>query len=228
MVDIHTHILPQVDDGSKSFEDSIKMINDSLAQGIKHIILTPHVLSPYTKYKFKDEIIPIYEKFKEKVNKLNIDVNLYLGHEVSYHSQLFEFFKNGKLLTLNNSKMILFELPYETKLSNLDDIIYNFECYDHYLILAHIERYDYYKIKDLKEIKNSQVYFQINASSLSKKSKHYKKAYKLLQLGLVDFISSDIHSNRVNSMMDAFGFVREKFGREYAQKIFYDNPRKII
>lgn len=228
MIDIHSHILPQVDDGSNSFSDSIKMIENSLKQGINHIILTPHALSPYMDCKFKDEIIPLFNDFKQQVKKLGININLYLGQEVSYHPRIFDYLKNDQLLTLNNSEYLLLELPYESRLEKMDELIYNLNCYNYQVIISHVERYRYYSFKDLVELKKLGVLFQINANSLNKKNTNYKKTMRLLKKNLVDFISSDVHHNRENNMKLSFDLVVKKFGQAYAKKIFFDNPQKII
>lgn len=228
MIDIHTHILPNVDDGSKSFTDSIRMVKESQALGVNHLIITPHIFSPYIKCKTKDEIIPIFNEFKNLVKEEGIDVNLYLGHEVSYNFRIFDYFKYGEFLTLNNRNYILFELPYENELRNFEELRYNFECYNMNLILAHIERYTYYSIKKLKALKAQNVYFQVNASSLQKSSKYFKTANKLLKLDLVDFIASDIHHNRTNYLKDAYEFVLKAYGQERAERIFYLNPQKLV
>lgn len=228
MIDLHSHILPQVDDGSNSFSDSIKMIENSLIQGINHIILTPHALSPYMDCKLKDEIVPIFNDFKEQVKQLDIDVNLYLGQEISYHPRIFDYLKNDQLLSLNNSEFILLELPYQSRIENLEELVYNFSCYNYKIIISHVERYSYYSFKDLVEMKKLGVMFQINASSFKKTSRNYKKSVRLLKKNLVDFISSDVHYTRENNMKSSYEFIVKKMGQEYARKIFYENPRKII
>lgn len=228
LIDIHTHILPDVDDGARNFEESLKMIKESIKQGINHIVVTPHIFSPYIKCKTKNEIIKVFDEFTKNVKDAGLNVNLYLGHEVSYHIRIFDYFKHGEFLTLNNKNIILLELPYDRELETFEDLQYNFECYGQSLILAHIERYDYYSIRKLKHLKSNNVYFQINASSLMKSHRYFKKANKLLKAGLVDFIASDIHYNRINHMQEAYEFVTKNYGQDVATKIFYDNPSQLI
>lgn len=228
MVDIHTHILPFIDDGSESLEASLKMLVEEINQGVNHILITPHALrldmKPYT----LNDLVSSFESFKINVEK-NYNVKLYLGQEVYTSSDVITQLRKKNVITLNNSKCILLELPYLEEPSDFDEIIYACDILGLKIILAHIERYDYLSIKKLERLKALGMLFQINSGSIFSKHKDIKnRALKLLKANLVDFIASDIHSNRSNTMQEAFTFVKEKISEELALDVFKNNAKKFL
>ena len=149
MIDIHTHILPLVDDGATSFEMAIQMIKQEVNDGVKTIFLTPHYVKN-TEFDIDLEIInKTFEELKEKVKELELDVELILGREVYFRDNL-----DYDLYTLNNSKYILVEFPMKSYF-DIEEAIYNLNVSGYKPIIAHIERYDYIKsVEDVKKIKN--------------------------------------------------------------------------
>lgn len=230
MIDIHAHILPFVDDGAETLHAAMEMLQRAQEQGISKIILTPHALRRDMPLNLKDTIIPAFEKFQSQVKEWGFPIELYLGQEVAFHDKIFDYLKRNEILTLNNSKYMLFELPYSECIANLEEFITNITFYKYKLIFAHIERYDYFTPKSLAGLKNEfAVCYQVNASSITnKKSSHFKKAMKLLKMKLVDFVASDDHYYRNTSLKEAYLIVEKKFGKEYADQIFQYNQEKII
>jgi len=110
MTDIHTHILPFVDDGSDSIADSLRMVGEAMANGVKNIILTPHALRTGMPKFTKEDHRRHFSEFQTEARK-HFDVNLYLGQEIAYHPQIIKYLQDNKLLTLNDSSYILLELP---------------------------------------------------------------------------------------------------------------------
>ncbi len=100
MIDIHTHILPAVDDGSKSVENSIQMLKDLSANGVSDVVLTPHYRGKYNTP--KEVLIQEFAKFKEVAKE--VDINLYLGREIYCDRESLNLLSEGKLLTLNGTK----------------------------------------------------------------------------------------------------------------------------
>ena len=110
MVDIHTHIIPNVDDGSPNLETSIAMIKHEIEIGVDTIICTPHHI--YHRYeKTVEEIREKFNLLKQEVERLGLPVQLYLGQEICYthREDILQMLKDGKLLTLNNTNRILLE-----------------------------------------------------------------------------------------------------------------------
>jgi len=228
MIDIHTHILPFIDDGAKELSDSIQMIEEEVRQGVKHIILTPHALrvdiNPYT----LDTLEKSFKEFKDIV-EAKYPIKLYLGQEVYANDEVITHLRKKQVLTLHNSNYVLLELSYYNEPENLDEIIYACDILGIKIILAHIERYEYFKVKDFERLKDLGVLFQVNSGSFFSKHKEIRKrAYTFFKHGLVSFVASDIHSFRTNTMQEAYLYIKDNFGETSALDVFYNNPKKIL
>ena len=228
MIDIHSHIIPFVDDGSSSIEQSLSMIDEAINQGITDIICTPH----YRKNTFivsADEIKENYLILKEKAKEKSIKI--FLGQEIYCRKteEVIEMLHNKTVLPLNNSRFILLEFSYTEKI-DISEVVYIANLKGYLPIIAHIERYHYLDLDAVKEIKSSGGFIQINASSLMGKegTKQKKFILALLKERLVDFVASDIHQGRKNWMNKAYNLVGKKFGQEYSQKIFMNNALIIL
>lgn len=228
MIDIHTHILPFIDDGSSSLEDSYKMIVEAIENNINHIILTPHAFREDLKDYTLSGLKLMFKEFKEQALE-KYRVNLYLGQELYFANDLVKRLKNKEFLTLNDSEFILLELPFVEKPEDLDEIIHVVNVLKLKIILAHVERYHYLKIKDIEELKSCGVLMQINSGSLFTKDKHRRNFIrKMFKKNLVDFIASDVHSFRKNQMNDAYLYVSKKYGENRANKLFFLNQREYL
>lgn len=220
MFDIHTHIIPYVDDGSSSLEESINMIKHEIDIGVTDIICTPHHI--FHRYEASVEVIK--ERFaflKEEVEKLNLPIKLYLGQEICYshREDIISMLKNGTLLTLNNTNRVLLEFSFTREPEDILDVIYNFNINGYQVIVAHVERYEWMTLDKVVALTNEGALIQINSNSIlgltSWKEKRFVK--KLLKKGLVDYVASDTHSFRPSTLdksykkiknPDLFNYVR--------------------
>lgn len=198
MFDIHTHILPYIDDGSSSLEESIEMIRDSINQGIKDIILTPHFDVYQERCNHKTNYFEEFQNFKKEVEKRNIEVNLYLGNEIYYTPKVYKYLKEKKIFPLGNTNKVLIEFSFTNEIKNIEDIIYEFKIEGYEVIIAHVERYNYANYKLIKSWKEKGALIQVNASSFYETQKQKRLAKKLLKNNLIDYIASDTHSFRKN------------------------------
>lgn len=228
MIDIHSHIIPFVDDGSSTIEQSLKMIDEAISQGITDIICTPH----YRKNMFEAKNSDIKENFLAiKKAAQNRPINLYLGREIYLRKteEFMDSINSDLALTLNNSKFVLLEFSYKDK-TDISEIAYVVALRGYIPIIAHIERYSYVDIEEVREIKSGGALVQINASSVvGREGARLKKfVFALIKEGLVDFVASDVHENRQNLMNKAYNIVVKKFGLAHGQKLFRDNALAII
>jgi protein-tyrosine phosphatase len=209
MLDMHTHILPNVDDGSKSLDISRRLLLQEINQGITKVILTPHQNKNNLD---KNGLIEKFNSFKDDVKDLNI--LLALGCEIYYYPELKNDLLNDKILTMDNSKYVLIE--FSTRIEeNISDILYDLSLTGYKIILAHIERYSYLKLSDYDEIHK---YGKIQVNSKSILNKEYKKQMKyLLKNNLIDFIASDCHDldRRNVEFMDALKYLEKKYKDTY-------------
>lgn len=229
MIDIHTHLLPGVDDGSKDLQTSLELINELVNQGVTDIFVTPHFYSLRGFYHSYEKNLLIFEELKEVVKRENMDVNLYLGNEIFYNHQTIKYLKEGVITTLNESKYVLIEFSFIDENESMMDAIKDLKDIGYIPIIAHPERYSYFKeLEEYKRLKESGAMFQINASSIvgdyGRKIKHFVKT--LINEGLVDFVSSDIHDFRRPNLSKAYEVIEREFSKDKAEQLF--NNRVIL
>lgn len=229
MIDIHAHVIFAVDDGAKTIEESIKILEDAIEQGITDIICTPH----FRFGMFETRSAKCIEQFhvlEEEVKKRGLNINLYLGREVYYTKKSASMVERKHLLHLNQTKNVLMEFSYN-EYTEIADIVYNLKCKGYRAVIAHIERYNYIKdIEDVYEIKSMGALIQVNASTICNAdgSKQRRTVFKYIKAGLVDFVASDIHFKRINYMKKAYMIIQKKFGKDVAEKLFCENAKFLI
>ena len=218
MVDIHTHVIPYVDDGSPNLETSIAMIKHEISIGVDTIICTPHHI--FHRYeKSVEEIKKNFQLLKEAVEKENLPIKLLLGQEICYthREDALSMLKAGQLLTLNNTNRVLLEFSFTREPEDLLDIIYNFSVNGYEVIVAHVERYEWITLEKVKELRNEGALIQINSNSYlgltTWKEKRFTK--KLLKLDLVDYVASDTHSFRPSTLDKSFKKIKKPELFEY-------------
>lgn len=212
MVDIHTHVIPCVDDGSPNLETSISMIKHEIEIGVTEIYCTPHHI--YTRYeKSVDEIREKYNLLKQEVKRLNLPVTLYLGQEICYthREDILGMLKAGKLLTLNNTNRVLLEFSFHREPEDMLDIIYNFGVNGYEVIIAHVERYEWMTYDKVVALRNEGAKIQINSNSYLGLESWREKRFtrKLLKNNLVDYVASDTHSFRPSTLDKSYQKIKD-------------------
>lgn len=235
MTDIHSHIIFNVDDGSYSIDESIALIKKLKSVGFNNLIMTPHYIEGSNFVCENDEKLEKLEILREKVKEENIDINLYLGNEIFISDYIVEGIKNNKIYTLNNSKYLLFEIPFHNQILGLTDIIYEMKVAGYIPILAHPERYTYFQDNYhlVDELKKEGLLFQCNFSSiLGGYGDRAKKLIKyMLKNKYVDYLGTDIHHMDRTYVIDNFPKIEKAFnkiaGNKYYQEIL-DNGDKLV
>ena len=207
MIDIHTHVIPYVDDGSPDLETSINMVKHEIAIGVDTIICTPHHI--FHRYERSvEEIKKNFLLLKEAVEKENLPIKLYLGQEICYthREDVISMLKSGKLLTLNNTNRVLLEFSFTREPEDLLDIIYNFGVNGYEVIIAHVERYEWMTYDKVRELRLEGAKIQINSNSYLGLTSWKEKSFtrKLLKHDLVDYVASDTHSFRPSTLDKSF------------------------
>lgn len=229
MIDVHTHILPFVDDGSSDVESSLDMVNECYLSGVKEFVFTPHYR--IDEYETSvEEIKRVYNEFKAILSEKFADVKTYLGQEIFCDGKIYELLNEGKVLTINGGKHVLLEFNYTAE-TDIADYVYNLSNMGYVPIVAHVERYEYLTdIRQIAELKENGALIQVNSSSVTgKESKPFKRKVKnLIKNGLVDFIASDVHSDRYLNIADAYKYVAFKFSKSVADDLFNNNATKLL
>ncbi len=196
-IDMHSHILPGIDDGAPTLKESIMMVKRFQELGFKKLIATPHIMADY--YRNTPDIIKkALDELREELVKQNIDMPIEAAAEY-YLDETFETKINkGNLMTMGKD-YILFELSYINYPNNIKDIIQKLNNKGLKPILAHPERYPYLgSIENYYKIREFGCYFQLNTISLSGYygKQTQKIAEELVSNMMVDFIGSDMHHLR--------------------------------
>ena len=197
LVDIHSHLLPGIDDGVKSFEESLHILKILEGLGYKKIITTPHVMSDYYK-NTSESILTKLQETKEFLKDKKIDIKLEAAAEYYLDENFIDqLMGNEKLLTLGDN-YLLFETSFLNKPAFLEDAVFNINTQGYKPVLAHPERYSYLQSDEdlISNLKNMGLYFQLNYLSLTGfYSKSIQKfAVHLLKRNLIDFIGTDCHN----------------------------------
>lgn len=230
VIDLHTHILPNVDDGSDSLEESLEHLQLMAESGVEKVFLTPHYMMGRYANKLED-IKQHFVAFKAETAKLMIDIELVLGAEVYCDPTVLKQALEEKL-TLGNSNYILFETSLNDIADNTKEFIYSLQMNRFRPILAHPERYSFVHAypRIIKEFMRRDVLIQVNASSLL--GYHGRKvkeiAWRLLYKGQAHFVASDDHCRHSDYILKkAYYKVVDKIDEKTARLLFYENPLKV-
>ena len=233
MIDIHCHILPNVDDGSESLEESIEMAKIAESEGITKIVNTSHCHFDF-KYKKGNELKLELEKFNQVLKEENINIEVLLGNELYYTSDLIERFDELDFFSMNNSKYILMEFSPINFPKNIEDVIYEIKIRGYIPIIAHAERYKQVQedVNIVLDCIKEGALIQVNSSSILGKNgeKAEDTSKKLLDNNMVHFVATDAHSsNRRRPLIkDSYNYILKNYGKEVSEKLFIENPTAVI
>ena len=232
-VDIHIHILYDVDDGPHNINTSIEMVKTAYNEGTIKIVATPHY-HPAKCMMDYDELYRIFEIFKEQVKDTCPEMQFALGREIYYTSDIPDELEAGKHLTMGNSKYVLVEYQPTVDYNYLRTSISNIIQMGYIPLIAHIERYMCIvkEIDRAYELSNMGAFIQVNAGSvIGESGKDIKKFIKkLMKDEMVDVIGTDAHSNggRAPRIRECAEYICKKFGYDYAKRVLHDNAELIL
>ncbi|HGI8675786.1 TPA: capsular polysaccharide biosynthesis protein Cps4B [Streptococcus agalactiae] len=238
MIDIHSHIVFDVDDGPKTLEESLSLIEESYRQGVRIIVSTSH----RRKGMFETPEDIIFKNFsivKHEAEKRFEHLQILYGGELYYTSDMLEKLKLKQIPTLNNTKFALIEFSMQTSWKDIHTALSNVLMLGITPVVAHIERYNALENQKerVKEIINMGCYTQINSSHILKqklfndKHKRFKKrARYFLEENLVHFVASDMHNLDVRPpfLAEAYKIICGDFGKERANQLFIENAQSIL
>ena len=229
MIDFHSHILPNIDDGSRNMEQTVEILKEAKNAGFNKIISTSHYMEEYYNIDEKQR-----KKLIEEVKEQNQGIELFLGSEIYVTGNIVELLKNQKASTINNSKYVLFELPLNTKEIIAKEVIYRLIENNYVPIIAHPERYKYVQenIEYIMELVDMGALLQSNYGSIigmyGRKSESTVK--KLLKEDAVQFLGSDVH--REKQVYDKIPKILKKLNKivskEKIDELTIINPQKVL
>lgn len=231
MIDIHSHLVYGVDDGSKSMEDTMRMLKEAKNAGFTDVICTPHYMEDYYE-------VPCNE-ISERISNMRdlakgIDIKIHQGNEIYANENIIEYIKSGQATSLNDSKYVLIEFPMQNEPINMDQVIYLLLQAGKVPIVAHPERYSYVRENPnmLLEYIEQGVLFQTNYGSvIGMYGNEIKEtAKKLLTHDMIHFLGSDNH--RVNTVYkhipEALKTLEKWIREDKIIELTTDNPSYIL
>jgi len=229
MIDLHTHLLPGIDDGSPSLEETIKLLKKAESVGVTDLMLTSH----YAKFRHYLATIEttqaLFDEVKAKAKEEGITINLHLGSEIDYDEDLIYYLDEKQARTLGDSHYVLLDFGF--KKYDIDDIIYELVVRGYKPIIAHPERYRYIQgVEDYKAWRKTGALLQVNASSLFSKH-HSKRQVKLmLKHELIDLVSSDVHrhTETYDHLLKTKEYMEKKCDPDFVKRVFETNPLKVL
>ena len=231
--DIHCHMLPGVDDGAQTMEESLSMIELSYSEGTRDIILTPHYERTRNKCT-RDELREKFAKLKEEVYKRHPDMRLYLGNEVLYEEGVIQDLKDGKIQTMNDTKYVLVEFNIRTSYSQIYEAVQKIENARFRPIIAHVERYRclFKHIHRIDELTRMEALLQMNISSVygGFLDENARWCKKLVKEDYISFFGTDAHDmeERAPYINDYVPWIEKKCGIDFLEKTFSENPKKMV
>lgn len=230
--DIHTHILPAVDDGARNSGSTTRMLKVAAESGTTCIVATPHFVNGTTKEK-TIEIIEKYQQVREQWRELSPKNELYLGNELFYGEELVEALNQEIALTMNGTNYILVEFPVYSDFAYIRRAVQTLTYAGYWPILAHIERYEGLKKKaNVEELIRMGAYMQVNADTILGKNGFFVKGYvmDLLKASLIHFVASDAHGSRERrpELNECIAYLEKKIGKIKTRQLFRKNPIKML
>ncbi len=232
-VDMHIHALYGVDDGAKNELEMKQIIHSSYEDGCRIICFTPHYHPGYWGYN-QEKVNSIYKKVKSELAEMYPDLEVYIGNELRYQNGCESWLDEKKCHTLNGSNYVLVDFSELESSQNIVRGVERLLNAGYRVVLAHAERY--LKIKNYKKVlfdlKSNGVIIQADVQSISGEFGFWvkRRVKKLLDLRLVDVISSDAHNmnSRPPGLSDGYTYVKDKYSEAYADALFYKNAISIL
>ncbi|WP_137602035.1 tyrosine-protein phosphatase [Paucilactobacillus nenjiangensis] len=233
MIDLHCHLLPGIDDGSKNMETSLRLAKEAVENGITHALLTPHHMNGvYINH--KSDVIQLTEKFQKAINEAGIGLTVFPGQEVRINGDLLQALDDNDILFADDgNRYLMLEFPDDDVPTYTTDMIYQLQMRGIVPIIVHPER-------NTKIMKHPEIMYQllekgclsqITASSyvgtFGEKVETFSK--QLISTGQAYVFASDTHDlpGRKYEMKEAFEKMKSEFGESLANE-YKENAKFII
>lgn len=238
MIDIHSHIIFDVDDGPKTLEDSRRLLEESYRQGVRTIISTSHRRKGMFETP-EEKIAANFKQVQDLAKQVADDLTVLYGAEIYYTSDILKKLEEGTFPSLGGTKYVLIEFSMNTPYKDIHSALGNVIRLGMTPVVAHIERYHCLENDEDKvsELINMGCYMQVNSSNVLKpklfgdRYKFMKKRVQFfLERDLVHFVASDMHNldDRPPYMQKAYQIVAKKYGAERAEELFKTNQEILL
>lgn len=232
-VDIHTHLLPDTDDGAKDIQEARRMVRLAYEDGTRAMILTPHYRGVHRENTPAFLQQRFYE-FQQTIHHEFPDMKLYLGNEIQYQVDVFQLLESGRVLPLCNSRYVLLEFRGNALRSRVIMGVAEAVQYGFIPIIAHAELCGVFRSDPslVLEVLHMGALIQMNADSIFGKNGFGVKRFchRLLKNHQVHFVASDAHDpeKRPPLLGKCFSWVQKRYGMKYADRVFCENALTVI
>ena len=232
MIDIHAHILTEIDDGASSFEESVAMLYEARKAGFSGIVCTPHYMQQF----YERDVNYVSNKLQElEVDAKRVGVHLYQGNEIYISNEICKFINDKKVTTINNSRYLLIESSLDNNpTKNYIEIIQEIVKNGYIPIIAHPERYPYIQkdIKFAKDLLNKGALLQANFASIDGYygTQAKKTIIKLFKNKMIQFLGSDSHNKKTiyTNISQYMKKISKYLSENEIDELAYKNPVKVI
>lgn len=233
MIDIHSHVIPSIDDGCDNMDEALEIIKSGLDCGITKIFATPHFIQgEFDNY--KSDIFLQVNEINNLLRSSNLNISVVCGSEIMICPDIVDLLKSGKLCSLNNSRYVLIEFPMDFRVPNVSKIITDILVAGFVPIIAHPERYLYIQrnIEEAIKYVESGALLQLNINSIIGDYGEDVKltAIKLLKHNLIHLWGSDTHSFRHvygNKLKQSLNELEKIVGSDKFKQITETNPDSV-
>ena len=232
-VDIHTHILPGVDDGAPDLEHAMELLRMAWEDGTGAVVLTPHFRGRYRK-NTPEQLRQVFADLQQSAKRELPEMELFLGNEASIELELTEKLAEGRVLTINGGSCVLLEFHSACSSRQIVDGVLELLNCGYVPVIAHAERYDAFcQNKHLAdEVLRLGALIQVNVGSIAGSAGFAAKrcCARLLKKRNVHFIASDAHDVRIRTPMmgQCYSRICKKYGEDYGKLLFWENARNIL
>ena len=229
MIDLHSHILPELDDGSQSLRESVAMARMAVDSGITAMVATPHCIHNRT-----EEVMDSWQRMTEALREMEIPLRLLPGMEIFGTGDTVRLLKEGKLLTLNGSRYPLVEFGFHST-GDEETVILRSLCKAGYRpVVAHPERYSYVQYNPglIHQWFRMGCLIQVNRGSLLGRFGRHAQAMavELVERGFATVVATDAHSARIRTpwMRDIREVLTKEISPQCARTLLLENPKRIL
>lgn len=235
MIDIHTHILPGLDDGARDMEDSLSMAALALKSGVHTLVATSHAnTGGFFKEYSIEEYLQRLEAFRKALDEVKLPLRVFSGMEIYMTREVPRMIREGRLLSLNQTGYFLTEFSFGIEQEEMDEMLHDLMELGVTPVIAHPERYRCVQESEsgIAKWKNRGCLLQVNRGSIFGKFGSGAKQCvdRLLDQHMVTCIASDAHKpyERTTYMADIKEYMEQEYSFEYSKKLLYDNPKRIL
>ena len=232
-IDMHSHILPGMDDGSRSMSQTLRMLEIAVSEGISTMIATPHNM-PGKGCPLGSVVRRKVDELRQTVEQEGIPLEIVAGTEYYYREEVLDILENGEGVTLGNSDCVLVEFEPMAEKNYIRNALRNILGLGYRPVIAHVERYARLMedVSVLGDMRKNGILVQVNAMSVTgDNGRQAKKDVRsLLKKGLIDFVATDAHSDgrRAPFMEKCADVLYKKYGGQYADRLLFGNAENFL